>query len=322
MVHRTIACQLTLFLSTIGIMCGCGPRPAPPAGGGAAQATSDSGSGSSGAAGGDAGQLLADALATAQDINTLMRTLQQQAAGAETPTAAISANESQIKALEDRAQKLHDDVIASGRFDAGVPPELAQKYVADLEREVNLAMDLTRKGVQARSFETSVLTNAALNLNSILTVLRPRAGGAGAAAGGTAGSGSSAAGPAGGGGTVDGGGPPGSNTAVGSGTSGGAAGTGAAGTGTSGTGTSGTGAAGSAQDYNGPNAVEPTGQTVGADTKLLTGMLVLVEYNQTWYAADVLAVNADGTVRIHYRGWEATWDETVPRSRLQLVREP
>jgi hypothetical protein len=33
--------------------------------------------------------------------------------------------------------------------------------------------------------------------------------------------------------------------------------------------------------------------------------------------AQVVSVEPDGKVRIHYEGWDARWDETVPRSRLQ-----
>jgi hypothetical protein len=237
----------------------------------------------------------------------LMRTLQQQAATADTPSAAVSANQTQITGLEERAQKLHDEVIASGRFDAGVPAEVAQKHFANLEREVNLAMNLTQKGVQAKSFQTSVLTNAALNLNSILTVLRPRAGSAG---GGAVGSDTPA------GGTIADGasGPPAGNSPADNAAAGNAAGPGGQ--------VESKEAGIAAQNYDGPNTVSPTGLNVTADTELSKGMLVLVEYNQSWYAADVLAVNDDGTVLIHFRGWEATWDEAVPRSRLQLVPKP
>jgi hypothetical protein len=33
----------------------------------------------------------------------------------------------------------------------------------------------------------------------------------------------------------------------------------------------------------------------------------------------VLAVRDDGKVRVHWTGWDKSWDETVSRSRLRMV---
>jgi sRNA-binding protein len=44
---------------------------------------------------------------------------------------------------------------------------------------------------------------------------------------------------------------------------------------------------------------------------------VEVSWNGTWYNATVLVVNRDGTFRIHYDGWEASWDENVPPARIR-----
>ena len=59
------------------------------------------------------------------------------------------------------------------------------------------------------------------------------------------------------------------------------------------------------------------GDPVTDETRLHIGDKVIVEWNGTWWAGEIVAVNDDGTVRIHYCGWESQWDETMPRTRLQ-----
>ena len=48
------------------------------------------------------------------------------------------------------------------------------------------------------------------------------------------------------------------------------------------------------------------------------GDAVSVDYRGAWYAATVLAVQPDGRLRIHYDGWDASWDEDVVPSRVKL----
>ena len=57
---------------------------------------------------------------------------------------------------------------------------------------------------------------------------------------------------------------------------------------------------------------------VTASTPLEQGMTLQVEWGGQWWAARVLEVLDGGKVTIHYLGWDSRWDETVPRSRLQL----
>ena len=57
---------------------------------------------------------------------------------------------------------------------------------------------------------------------------------------------------------------------------------------------------------------------VDASTHLAPGYRLQVEWEGKWYDGQVLAVNADGTVKIHYVGYETSWDETLSRSRLYL----
>jgi hypothetical protein len=74
-------------------------------------------------------------------------------------------------------------------------------------------------------------------------------------------------------------------------------------------------------DYDGPHSIPSSGRRVDATTPLEVGQIVQVQEHRQWYPADVLRVNDDGTVRIHYRGWSDRWDEDVPRSRIQLAHE-
>jgi hypothetical protein len=64
--------------------------------------------------------------------------------------------------------------------------------------------------------------------------------------------------------------------------------------------------------------VEPSGIAVDADTPLEVGSRVLADWNGIWWRAQVIGLESGGRVRVHYLGWEDRWDETVPRSRLQV----
>jgi ribosomal 50S subunit-recycling heat shock protein len=64
--------------------------------------------------------------------------------------------------------------------------------------------------------------------------------------------------------------------------------------------------------------ISSTGLKVDADTKLELNQVLQVEWGRTFWAARVLELLSDGRVKIHYLGWVASWDEVVPRSRLQL----
>ena len=60
------------------------------------------------------------------------------------------------------------------------------------------------------------------------------------------------------------------------------------------------------------------GDAVTDRTQLRIGDKVHVEWYGSWWAGEVLELNQDRTVRIHYSGWDSQFDETVPRSRLQI----
>jgi ribosomal 50S subunit-recycling heat shock protein len=72
--------------------------------------------------------------------------------------------------------------------------------------------------------------------------------------------------------------------------------------------------------YN-PGSIASTGNAVTATTALKKGDILQVEQSGVWWAAEVVALEADQQVRIHYIGWADDWDELVPRSRLQIDPE-
>ncbi len=73
-------------------------------------------------------------------------------------------------------------------------------------------------------------------------------------------------------------------------------------------------------NYDGPGAISPSGRIVKTSSQVRVGQVVLVRWNTSWFAADVLSVSPD-KVKIHYRGWGNNWDEEVPLSRIQLAHE-
>jgi len=71
-------------------------------------------------------------------------------------------------------------------------------------------------------------------------------------------------------------------------------------------------------DLHDGSPVLAIGSLVTASTLLKSGDKVFVEQQGSWWRARVKQVREDGSVLIHYVGWESNWDEVVPRSRLRL----
>lgn len=57
---------------------------------------------------------------------------------------------------------------------------------------------------------------------------------------------------------------------------------------------------------------------VSADTILKTGDRLQVEWHGAWYPGEVMGLQENGDIKIHYAGWDDSFDEVVPRSRLML----
>lgn len=71
-----------------------------------------------------------------------------------------------------------------------------------------------------------------------------------------------------------------------------------------------------------PGPIASSGIAVTAETKLKVDQEVQVESGDEWWAGKVLMLLPDGRAKIHYVGWDSSWDEEVPRSRLQLPSKP
>jgi hypothetical protein len=66
------------------------------------------------------------------------------------------------------------------------------------------------------------------------------------------------------------------------------------------------------------NPVEPSGVQVQPETPLEVGTIVLSFSQGRWWRAEVIGLEGDDQVRIHYPGWDAKWDVTVPKTELQV----
>ncbi|MFO0650089.1 MAG: hypothetical protein U0326_27960 [Polyangiales bacterium] len=69
-----------------------------------------------------------------------------------------------------------------------------------------------------------------------------------------------------------------------------------------------------------PPPSDEHGLLVLDSTPLVGGQAVLIEWGAGYYPGQVIAVNGNGTVRVHYTSYGGMWDEDVPRYRLRLAR--
>jgi hypothetical protein len=64
--------------------------------------------------------------------------------------------------------------------------------------------------------------------------------------------------------------------------------------------------------------VEPSGIAIEPETPLDVGSVVLSFTQGRWWRAEVVALEDNDMVRIHFPGWDAKWDASVPRGELQV----
>jgi hypothetical protein len=64
--------------------------------------------------------------------------------------------------------------------------------------------------------------------------------------------------------------------------------------------------------------VEPSGISIQPETVLETGTTVLAFSQGRWWRAEVVRLEGDDLVHVHFPGWDAIWDESFPRSDLQV----
>lgn len=64
--------------------------------------------------------------------------------------------------------------------------------------------------------------------------------------------------------------------------------------------------------------VEPSGIHVDLDTELEIGSSVLSFSQGRWWRAEVVGLEGDDQVTIHFPGWDSKWDVTLPKTELQV----
>src|SRR2546430_7212749 len=65
-------------------------------------------------------------------------------------------------------------------------------------------------------------------------------------------------------------------------------------------------------------AASRQGKPVYANTPLNPGDPVHIEWQGSWFPGEVVQLEDEGNIKIHYEGWDSSWDEVVPRSRLRI----
>lgn len=64
--------------------------------------------------------------------------------------------------------------------------------------------------------------------------------------------------------------------------------------------------------------VEPSGIPIEPEARLERGDRVLASSQGLWWQAEVRTLGSDDWVAVHFLGWDSTWDEVLPRERLQV----
>ena len=64
--------------------------------------------------------------------------------------------------------------------------------------------------------------------------------------------------------------------------------------------------------------VEPSGVPIEPETRLEVGSTVLAFSQGRWWRAEVIDVEGEEHVHLHFPGWDSIWDESMPRTALQV----
>jgi hypothetical protein len=64
--------------------------------------------------------------------------------------------------------------------------------------------------------------------------------------------------------------------------------------------------------------LEPSGIQMQPETPLEIGSTVLSYSQGRWWRAEVVGIEEDDMVRIHFPGWDEKWDVTIPKTELQV----
>ncbi len=67
-----------------------------------------------------------------------------------------------------------------------------------------------------------------------------------------------------------------------------------------------------------PEPIPSSNRTIAPDTPLDVGQDLQIKWGESWWAGTILGFEPDGRIRVHYFGWEDSWNEPKPRAELQL----
>ena len=71
-------------------------------------------------------------------------------------------------------------------------------------------------------------------------------------------------------------------------------------------------------EWVGPDRIRIKGETAAKDLKFEVGDPVVVKWKGTWYDAHVIAINKKkNSWKIHYDGYDNSWDEWVGANRIR-----
>jgi hypothetical protein len=60
------------------------------------------------------------------------------------------------------------------------------------------------------------------------------------------------------------------------------------------------------------------GVPVTADMKLSPGTPIQAQWGSFFYFAEVVSLEANGNIKVHYQGWSNHFDEALPRNKLRI----
>jgi hypothetical protein len=64
--------------------------------------------------------------------------------------------------------------------------------------------------------------------------------------------------------------------------------------------------------------VDPSGVWIDDDLRIEVGMRMLALSEGRWHRAVVVGVNSEDRISVHCIGWDAFWDDVIPRRKLQV----
>ncbi len=67
-----------------------------------------------------------------------------------------------------------------------------------------------------------------------------------------------------------------------------------------------------------PGQMPPNTRRVTDGKALTTGQFVFILWEHTWLPGKVISISKDGRLKVHYDGWENSYDEYVSFSRLRI----